>query len=216
MNLASSRSAAALAIALTAGSLAAFVPHKAPALEPTAAPAQPLTEKLPRVPAKSAAEEAQTFRTLDGFRMDLLAAEPLVASPVAMTYDENGRAYVCEMRDYPYTDKAHHKPGQENPTDAPIGRIRLLEDTDGDGKFDKATIFAEGLSWPTGIACWKGGVFVAATPDQVLVIVGDTSSLRVKAELDERDVGRIKVGQQAIVRADAFQGQDFTGRAAVA
>ena len=153
------------------GSLAAAVlfqsvstPH-ARAVEPTAAPAQPLTEKLPRIPPKSAAEEAQTFRVLDGFRMDLLAAEPLVASPVAMTYDENGRAYVCEMRDYPYTDKAHHKPGQENPTDAPIGRIRLLEDTDGDGKFDKATVFAEGLSWPTGVACWKGGVFVAATPD---------------------------------------------------
>ena len=135
------------------------------AVEPTAAPAQPLTEKLARIAPKSSDEEALTFRVLDGFRMDLLAAEPLVASPVAMTYDENGRAYVCEMRDYPYTDKAHHKPGQENPTDSPIGRIRLLEDTDGDGKFDKATIFADGLSWPTGVACWKGGVFVAATPD---------------------------------------------------
>ncbi|MBI3879555.1 MAG: HEAT repeat domain-containing protein [Verrucomicrobia bacterium] len=135
------------------------------AAEPTAAPAKPLTEKLPRIPSKSAAEEAKTFRALDGFRMDLLAAEPLVASPVAMTYDENGRAYVCEMRDYPYTDKAHHKPNQENPTDSPIGRIRLIEDTNGDGKFDKSTVFAEGLSWPTGVACWKGGVFVAATPD---------------------------------------------------
>jgi putative membrane-bound dehydrogenase-like protein len=165
MILASSRSAARIGIALTTGSLFVFAAHVALALEPTAAPAQPLTEKLSRIPPKSAAEEAKTFCVLDGFRMDLLAAEPLVASPVAMTYDENGRAYVCEMRDYPYTDKAHHKPGQENPTDAPIGRIRLLEDTDGDGKFDKATIFAEGLSWPTGVACWKGGVFVAATPD---------------------------------------------------
>ena len=97
--------------------------------------------------------------------MDLLAAEPLVASPVAMAYDENGRAYVCEMRDYPYTDKARHKPNQENPTDQPIGRVRLLEDTNGDGVFDKSTIFAEDLSWPTGVACWKGGVFVAATPE---------------------------------------------------
>ena len=136
------------------------------AAEPTAAGAvAPLAEKLPRVPPKSPEEAAKTFQTLDGFRMDLIAAEPLVTSPVAMTYDENGRAYVCEMRDYPYTDKAHHKPNQENPTDAPIGRIRLLEDTHGDGVFDKATVFADGLSWPTGIACWKGGVFVAATPD---------------------------------------------------
>ncbi len=124
-----------------------------------------VTGKLPAVPPTPPQEAAAKFRVLDGFRMDLIAAEPLVASPVAMTYDENGRAYVCEMRDYPYTDKANHKPSQENPTDQPIGRLRLLEDTDGDGVFDKATIFAEGLSWPTGVACWKGGVFVAGTPD---------------------------------------------------
>ena len=124
-----------------------------------------VTGKLPAVPPTPAKEAAKKFKVLDGFRMDLLAAEPLVASPVAMTYDENGRAYVCEMRDYPYTDKAHHKPSQENPTDQPIGRIRLLEDSDGDGVFDKATVFAEELSWPTGVACWKGGVYVAATPD---------------------------------------------------
>jgi putative membrane-bound dehydrogenase-like protein len=67
--------------------------------------------------------------------------------------------------DYPYTDKAHHQRNQENPTDAAIGTVRLLEDTDGDGVFDKSTLFADGLSWPTGVACWKGGVFVAATPD---------------------------------------------------
>jgi putative membrane-bound dehydrogenase-like protein len=121
--------------------------------------------KLPGIPPTPARDAAKTFRVLDGFRMDLLAAEPLVASPVAMTYDENGRAYVCEMRDYPYTDKAHHQRNQENPTDAAIGTVRLLEDTDGDGVFDKSTVFAEGLSWPTGVACWKGGLFVAATPD---------------------------------------------------
>ena len=124
-----------------------------------------VTGKLPAVPPTPATEAAKKFKVLDGFRMDLLAAEPLVASPVAMTYDENGRAYVCEMRDYPYTDKANHKPSQENPTDQPIGRVRLLEDTNDDGVFDKATIFAEDLSWPTGVACWKGGVYVAATPD---------------------------------------------------
>lgn len=124
-----------------------------------------VTGKLSRVPPTPASEASKTFRVLDDFHMDLLAAEPQVASPVAMTYDENGRAYVCEMRDYPYTDKARHKPGQENPTDQPIGRIRLLDDADGDGVFDKSTVFAEELSWPTGVACWKGGVFVAATPD---------------------------------------------------
>ena len=128
-------------------------------------PANAITSKLPSIPPTPARDVANTFRVLDGFRMELLAAEPLVASPVAMAYDENGRAYVCEMRDYPYTDKAHHQRNQENPTDAAIGTVRLLEDTDGDGAFDKSTMFAEGLSWPTGVACWKGGVFVAATPD---------------------------------------------------
>ena len=128
-------------------------------------PANAITGKLSSVPPTSVREAAKTFRVLDGFRMDLLAAEPMVASPVAMAYDENGRAYVCEMRDYPYTDKAHHQRNQENPTDAAVGTLRLLEDIDGDGVFDKSTLFAEGLSWPTGVACQKGGVFVAATPD---------------------------------------------------
>jgi len=108
---------------------------------------------------------AKTFHVLDGFEMQLIAAEPLVTDPVAITYDADGRAYVCEMNDYPYTDKAAHKPSQENPTDQSIGKVRLLTDTDGDGIFDKATVFADGLSWPTGAACWKGGIFVTATPD---------------------------------------------------
>ena len=110
-------------------------------------------------------DAAKTFHVLDGFEMQLIAAEPLVTDPVAITYDADGRAYVCEMNDYPYTDKAAHKPSQENPTDAHIGKVRLLTDTDGDGTFDKATVFADGLSWPTGAACWKGGIFVTATPD---------------------------------------------------
>lgn len=128
-------------------------------------PANAVRGRIPSPAPITARDAAKTFRVLDSFRMDLLAAEPFVASPVAMAYDENGRAYVCEMRDYPYTDKAHHQRNQENPTDEPIGTVRLLEDADGDGVFDKSTVFAESLSWPTGVACWKGGVFVAATPD---------------------------------------------------
>lgn len=120
---------------------------------------------FPSTPPVEPQNAAKTFHVLDGFEMHLIAAEPLVTDPVAITYDADGRAYVCEMNDYPYTDKAAHKPSQENPTDAHIGKVRLLTDTDGDGTFDKATVFAEGLSWPTGAACWKGGIFVTATPD---------------------------------------------------
>lgn len=121
--------------------------------------------KFPTTPPTEPQNAAKTFHVLDGFQMQLIAAEPLVTDPVAITYDEDGRAYVCEMNDYPYTDKEHHKHAQENPTDQSIGKVRILTDTDGDGVFDKATIFAEGLSWPTGAACWKGGIFVTATPD---------------------------------------------------
>lgn len=120
---------------------------------------------LPRSKALEPNEAAASFVAMEGFSMQLLAAEPLVTDPVALTYDERGRAFVCEMNDYPYTDKASHRPSQENPQDQAIGRVRLLWDSDANGSLDKATLFAEGLSWPTGAACWKGGIFVVATPD---------------------------------------------------
>ncbi len=167
-----------------------------------AAPTNAVVQPLPGLPPTPAHEAAKTFRTQDGFRMELIAAEPLVASPVAMVYDENGRAYVCEMRDYPYTDKAMHQPNQENPTDAPIGRVRLLEDTDGDGRFDRATVFADGLSWPTGIACWRGGVFVAATPD--LWYLKDTDGDGVADERRKVLTGFRKYNVQAVINSLAW------------
>ena len=123
-----------------------------------------LKEQMPRIPAKAPNEAVKTFKTLDGFQMDLLAAEPLVTDPVAMAYDENGVAYVAEMNDYPYTDKTNDVAWRDS-VDPAGGVVRMLVDEDGDGKFDKSYIFAKDLSWPTGIACWKGGIFVAAAPD---------------------------------------------------
>jgi putative membrane-bound dehydrogenase-like protein len=148
-------------VMLAAGTLA--VSKAAQGAEPPVA--RSLRDQIPRVPPTEPADVAKTFRVLDGFRMDLIAAEPLVTDPVAMAYDEQGRAFVVEMSDYPYTDKSTDVPFKERTTDLPIGRVRLLEDTDGDGKFDKGTIYAEKLSWPTGIALYRGGCFVAATPD---------------------------------------------------
>ncbi|HZN34620.1 MAG TPA: PVC-type heme-binding CxxCH protein, partial [Pirellulaceae bacterium] len=114
---------------------------------------------FPRVPPTPPEKAEATFETLHGFRMELIAAEPLVASPVDLAYDEDGRAYVVEMRDYPYPEEKNAVP-----TDFP-GTVRLLEDADRDGKYDKATIFADQLAWPTSVCCYKGGVFVAAAPD---------------------------------------------------
>jgi len=123
-----------------------------------------LAQALPRLAPKEPEDALSSIRILAGFRLELLAAEPLVADPVAMQYDENGLAYVVEMRDYPFTDRSLDASWQEQ-TSPPLGRVRILEDADGDGRFDKSTVFAEELSWPTGLVFWKGGVFVTATPD---------------------------------------------------
>jgi putative membrane-bound dehydrogenase-like protein len=120
---------------------------------------------LPRSQPLEPAAATATFALKDGFTMQLVAAEPLVTDPVAGAFDEDGRLYVVEMNDYPYTDKSTDKPNVERTADLPIGKVRLLEDSDNDGVFDKGHIFAHGLSWPTGIAVYRGGIFVAATPD---------------------------------------------------
>lgn len=120
---------------------------------------------FPRIAPQSPRDAPQSLLAQLGFRMELLAAEPLVMDPVALDYDEEGRAWVVEMSDYPYTDKTTDKPFVERTTDLPLGRVRVLVDLDGDGRFDVSHLFADQLSWPTGLAFWKGGVFVAATPD---------------------------------------------------
>jgi putative membrane-bound dehydrogenase-like protein len=111
------------------------------------------SDELPRIPPHEPADALATFKTLPGFRLEQIASEPLVHSPVALSVDENGRMYVVEMIDYSEQDKEY------------LGTVRLLEDTDGDGRFDTSTIFADRLSWPTAIACFDGGVFVGAAPD---------------------------------------------------
>lgn len=120
---------------------------------------------LPRLLPTAPEQVLDSFQILPGFEIQLLASEPLVADPVCLEYDEQGRAYVCEMCDYPYTDPAEDVPFADQTAALPLGRVRLLVDSDGDGRFDKSTVFAEDLSWPTGLACWQGGVYVAATPD---------------------------------------------------
>src|SRR5262245_26865085 len=150
-----------VSLLLSAIAVALFFPRPIDAQKPSGN----VAPKLPRIAPIEPAEAIKSFQTRDGFRMELLAAEPLLTSPVVVEYDEFGRAWVLEMRDYPYTDKANDKPFADNPGDLPLGRIRILEDTKGTGVFDKSTIFADNLSWPTGLAFWKGGVFVAATPD---------------------------------------------------
>ena len=99
-------------------------------------------------------EALATFELEPGFQIELLAGEPLVASPVDMEIDEYGRLYVVEMPGYPL-DKSG------------TGRIRLLSDTDGDGVMDKSVVFADKLTLPNGILRWKKGVIVTDAPDVI-------------------------------------------------
>src|SRR5258706_4854108 len=110
---------------------------------------------LPRLPAIEPKDALKTCQVKKGFHMELVACEPKVVSPVALSFDENGRMFVVEMIDY--SERREETPH--------LGRIRLLEDTDGDGIFDKSTVYADNLAWPTAVFCYDGGIFVGATPD---------------------------------------------------
>ena len=106
----------------------------------------------------SPAEALAGFEIEPGYRIELAAAEPLVAAPVAIAFDDRGRLFVVESRGYP-------GPLEGAASNDAEGVVALLEDTDLDGRFDKRTEFARNLSYPNGIMPWDGGVFVSAAPD---------------------------------------------------
>jgi putative membrane-bound dehydrogenase-like protein len=97
-----------------------------------------------------------TLRTKPDLMAELVVAEPLVTSPVAIDWGPDGRLWVAEMVDYPSGTKGNYKPG---------GRIKVLEDTDGDGRYDRATVFLDNIPFPTGVTVWRKGVLVCAAPD---------------------------------------------------
>jgi putative membrane-bound dehydrogenase-like protein len=104
----------------------------------------------------SPAEALKAFETAPGLRVELVAAEPLVASPCALAFDKKGRLFVAENRGYPIGPKEGEKPA---------GVVALLEDIDGDGRMDKRTVYADGLTFPNGVLPWNGGLVVTCAPD---------------------------------------------------
>jgi putative membrane-bound dehydrogenase-like protein len=127
-----------------------------------------------------------SFQLDPGFRIELYAAEPHVVDPVEVVWDENGLAYAAEMRDYP-EDPSPGKPARS--------RIRVLEDADGDGRIDRATIFADGLLQLTSLLPWKGGLIVCAAPD--ILYLKDTDGDR------RADVRRVLFTGFAIVNPES-------------
>jgi putative membrane-bound dehydrogenase-like protein len=127
---------------------------------------------LPPKP-KSPAASLESIRVRPGFKLELMAAEPLVLDPITFAFGADGKLWVVEMGDYPLGVKPGDKGG---------GQIRRLEDTDGDGKYDKATVFLE-VPFPTGVLPWRKGILVTAAPD--ILYAEDTDG---DGKADKREV----------------------------
>ncbi|MBX9788913.1 MAG: c-type cytochrome [Pirellulales bacterium] len=149
-------------------------PNAAAAAAAPAKPSQPIPyhQDRPPGPALSPEEAIARMTVPEGFRVECVAHEPDLVNPVAMTFDERGRVWVCESLEYPRREAG---PGRD--------RVKVLDDTDADGRADRFTIFAEGLNIPSGIAVGHGGVWVANSPD--LLFLQDTDG---DGHADRREV----------------------------
>ncbi len=113
------------------------------------------------VPPKSPQSSLRCLSTHNEFRIELVAAEPLVVDPVAIDFGPDGRLWVAEMNDY--GRDVYEKFEQ-------TGRIRWLRDTDGDGRFDEAETFVDGLRFPTDVKVQPGGILICDAPDILYAI----------------------------------------------
>ncbi len=129
--------------------------HAQPAKDKKDAIDKDYAAELPRIPPTAPKDAHKTFKLAPGFKIELVASEPAIRSPVAVDFDEDGRMYVAEFPEY-------NQHG--NPKFKERGAIKLLEDTDNDGVYDKVTTFADNLDSPVALCCWDGGVFVGAVP----------------------------------------------------
>jgi putative membrane-bound dehydrogenase-like protein len=125
--------------------------------------------RTPHRPPYEPKQALETFRLAPGFRVELAAAEPQIEGPVAMSFDARGRIFVAEMPDYPMGTRR--------------GRIKLLEDRDGDGFFERSAVFADDIPFPNGVMAWKKGVLVTSAPD--ILYLGDNDG---DGRADERRV----------------------------
>ncbi len=123
---------------------------------------------------KSPEASLRNMQARPGFKVELVAAEPLIVDPVAFDWGPDGRLWVVEMRDYPNGMDGKGKPG---------GRVKVLTDRDGDGRYDDAQLFIDDLPFPTGVKVWRDGVLVTAAPD--IIFAKDTDG---DGKADRREV----------------------------
>ena len=122
---------------------------------------------------KSPQESRDCIKTRPGFVVELMAAEPLVQSPIAFAWGPDGKFWVVEMGDYPSGLDGKGKPG---------GRVKYLTRSRPDGPYDKATLFLDGLSFPTGVTPYGKGVIVTCAPD---IIYAEDTKGTGKADKNE-------------------------------
>lgn len=139
----------------------------------------PHGQQKPPGPPLAPAEAIARMTVPKGFAVELVAAEPDIVNPVAMTFDERGRVWITESLEYPRREPG---PGQD--------RVKVLEDTDGDGRADRFSVFAEGLNIPSGIAVGAGGVWVANAPDLLFMQDTDGDGRADKQEVVVTGFGR--------------------------
>ena len=104
-------------------------------------------------PPLSPQQSLERIQVPPELRVQLVAAEPLTTDPVAIDFGPDGCLWVCEMHDYPSGLHGNFEPG---------GRVRILRDDDGDGVYDRSTIFLDRLPFPTGVTVWRKGVLAVS------------------------------------------------------
>jgi putative membrane-bound dehydrogenase-like protein len=122
----------------------------------------PHAQDRPPGPALSPQEAMAKMKLPEGFGVELAVGEPDLVNPTAMTFDDRGRIWVCESIEYPRKDAGGGR-----------DRVKILEDTDGDGRYEKVTIFKDGLNIPCGVAIGNGGVYITNSPD--ILFLKDTN-----------------------------------------
>ena len=123
-------------------------------------------EQHPLGKARTLEESIETFDLVDGAELSVVASEPQIQDPVAFDWAADGKLWVVEMGDYP-NGKQWHGPG--DPKGDKGGRLKLLEDRDGDGHFETAHLMLDGLDAPTGVKAWRNGAIISVAPDILYV-----------------------------------------------
>jgi len=157
-------------------SLVSFLP-----VQSSVAQEKSLADQMPRVPGKTPEEEFKTFKFQHDFTVELVASEPNVVDPIDAAFDEHGRMYVVEMSDYPFLPEQRVQKYKDQRAES-WSRIRLLTDTNDDGRMDRSVVFADKLRWAQSVCCSKGGVYVLGSGN--LYFMKDTTGDGVADVMD--------------------------------